>query len=177
MADKARTTGVERFFDEDEIIVSKTDTTGRITYANDVFLRIAGYTEEEILDKPHSIIRHPDMPRCVFKLLWDTIESGREIFAYVINRCRNGDHYWVLAHVTPTLDAHGAIVGYHSSRRVPNRAALTTITELYRQLRAEEARHGDRKEGLEASHAMLGDVLRGKGMRYDQLIFALENDL
>ena len=72
-------TGVERTFDREEIIVSKTDLTGNITYANDVFIRMAGYTEEELLGAPHSIIRHPDMPRAVFQLLWDTIGSGEEI--------------------------------------------------------------------------------------------------
>ena len=83
--DNLSLTGVERHFDEHEIIVSKTDLKGRITYANDTFLRVAGYRERDILGQPHSIIRHPDMPRCVFALLWQTIEAGREIFAYVIN--------------------------------------------------------------------------------------------
>ena len=87
-------TGHEVFFDDDEIIVSKTDLTGKITYANDMFLRIAGYKEVEVLGQPHSLIRHPDMPRSIFKLLWDTISAGGEIFAYVMNRCKNGDHYW-----------------------------------------------------------------------------------
>jgi PAS domain S-box len=100
-------TGVERTFGTDEIIVSKTDPKGRIIYANEVFLRLAGYAESEIIGQPHSIIRHPDMPRCVFKLLWDTVQSGNEIFAYVVNRSKNGDHYWVLAHVTPTFDGQG----------------------------------------------------------------------
>jgi PAS domain S-box-containing protein len=78
-------TGRERTWGDEEIIVSKTDLKGIITYANRTFLNVAGYTEEEVLGKPHNMIRHPDMPRCVFKLLWDTIESGNEIFAYVKN--------------------------------------------------------------------------------------------
>ncbi|WPZ32357.1 PAS domain-containing protein [Thalassobaculum sp. OXR-137] len=82
---KITPTNREVFFGDDEIIVSKTDTTGRITYANDVFLRIAGYTVEETLGQPHSFIRHPDMPRNVFKLLWDAIQAKGEIFAYVMN--------------------------------------------------------------------------------------------
>ncbi|MBT3307547.1 MAG: PAS domain S-box protein [Alphaproteobacteria bacterium] len=86
MSKDSSLTGVERFFEDDEIIVSKTDLKGRVTYANRVFLRLAGYTEQEVLGQPHSIIRHPEMPRCVFKLLWDTLEDGKEIFAYVINR-------------------------------------------------------------------------------------------
>lgn len=167
-------TGNERFFAEDEIIVSKTDTAGRITYANDVFLRMAGFTEEELLGQPHSIIRHPDMPRCVFKLLWDTIENGDEIFAFVINRAKNGDHYWVLAHVTPTFDTEGATVGYHSSRRVPNRDGVEKISGIYAQLLAEEARHRDSKEGMQASFKMMVDLLDQHGIRYDQFVFALE---
>ncbi|MBL4885738.1 MAG: PAS domain S-box protein [Planctomycetaceae bacterium] len=73
-------TGIEQTFKEDEIIVSKTDLKGIITYANPVFLRVAGYSEREVLGRPHNLIRHPAMPRCVFKLLWDTLEQGEEIF-------------------------------------------------------------------------------------------------
>src|SRR5580704_8741733 len=93
-----RPTGRERTFPEDEIIASKTDVKGVITYANRTFMEVSLYSEEELLGQPHSIVRHPDMPRCVFKLLWDTIQKGDEIFAYVKNMCKNGDFYWVFAH-------------------------------------------------------------------------------
>jgi PAS domain S-box-containing protein len=166
-------TGKERFFDKSDIIVSKTDLTGRITYCNRVFMQVAGYKEEELLGQPHSIIRHPDMPRCVFKFLWDRIGAGHEIFAYVINRAKNGDHYWVLAHVTPTRDASGAVVGYHSSRRVPDPAALEKIKPLYRALLAEEQRHADRKAGLDASFALLKGTLESAKMTYDEFFFSL----
>ena len=109
MTDTVAVTGTERFFQPDEIIVSKTDLKGAITYANRLFLSLADYTEQEVLDAPHSIVRHPEMPRCIFKLLWGTIQSGNEIFAYVMNRSKNGDHYWVLAHVTPSYDASGSM--------------------------------------------------------------------
>ncbi len=82
-----------------------------------MFLTIAGYTEREVLGQPHSMIRHPDMPRGVFALLWETIASGSEIFAYVVNLAKNGDHYWVFAHVTPTFPA--------ISRRACRRAKRT----------------------------------------------------
>lgn len=120
-------TGREVKFNENEIIVSKTDTRGIMVYVNDVFLKISGYTEDEMLGKPHSAIRHPHMPKCVFKVLWDAIKSGNEVFAYVQNCCKNGDHYWVLAHVTPTLNDKGEVIGYHSSRRVPKREALAKV--------------------------------------------------
>ncbi|HPF40955.1 MAG TPA: PAS domain-containing protein [Phycisphaerae bacterium] len=167
-------TGRERTFGEDEIIVSKTDVKGRITYANEVFIRVAGYTEDELLGKPHNIIRHPDMPRCVFKLLWDTIEAGREIFAYVINRCKNGDHYWVFAHVTPTYNDDGQIIGYHSNRRVPDRSVLSTIKGLYTTLLNEEKKHRNPKDQMAASFPVVLDFLKSKGMTYEELIFSLK---
>ena len=174
MSNSVAVTGVERTFDRDEIIVSKTDLKGIITYGNGVFFRLAGYTEREVIGKPHNMIRHPDMPRAVFKLLWDTLKDGKEIFAYVVNRSKNGDHYWVFAHVTPSRDSSGNIVGYHSNRRVPNRQVLEgTILPLYKSLREEELRHSNPKEGLEASFGMLQNLLKEKGMAYDELIFAL----
>lgn len=169
-----RPTGVERFFREDEVIVSKTDLKGRITYVNRVFMTLAGYGEAELLGAPHSLIRHPDMPRSVFKLLWDTLGQGREIFAYVVNMSRNGDHYWVLAHVTPSFDKNGKVVGYHSNRRVPDRSVVnSTIIPLYKQILAEEARSANAKEGMNNGFEMLQNVIREKGMKYEELIFAL----
>ena len=174
MAKHLSVTGVERTFDESEIIVSKTDLRGWITYANRVFQKIAGYDERELVGAPHSIVRHPEMPRCVFKLLWDTIEAPKEIFAYVINRAKNGDHYWVLAHVTPSFDGGGKLAGYHSSRRVPERRVLDeVIVPLYRTLVDEENRHEDRKVGMAKSHEILVNLLNEKGMDYDELVFAL----
>lgn len=166
-------TGVERFFEDHEVIVSKTDPTGRITYANRVFQRISGYEECDLMGKPHSMVRHPDMPRCVFKLLWDALEAQREIFAYVVNRSSNGDHYWVFAHVTPSFDSAGRVVGYHSSRRVPDRKALESVIPLYRKLCAVEAAQPDRKQGLQASAAVVADLLKKSGMSYDEFIFSL----
>lgn len=167
-------TGNERTFGENELIVSKTDLTGRITYANDVFLRIAGYTEAEILGQPHSVIRHPDMPRCVFKLLWDVIADGGEIFAYVINRAKNGDHYWVLAHVTPSFDTSGKIIGYHSNRRVPDMEIVhNTIVPLYKALKDEEDSHANRKDGMMAAFDTMVGLLAEKGVEYDEFIATL----
>lgn len=166
-------TGRERFFGEDELIVSKTDTRGRLAYANHTFLRISGFTEEEILGQPHSIIRHPDMPRAVFKLLWDTITAGNEIFAYVLNLCKNGDHYWVLAHVTPSRDRGGNIVGYHSSRRRPEPQAVREIAAVYRLLKAEEDRHTDARTGLLRSYELLISYLEEKQTSYERFVFSL----
>jgi len=171
--DRKHVSGVEVFFEPDDIIVSKTNKQGHITYANDVFLDIAGYTEEEVVGKPHSVIRHPDMPRCIFKALWESIQSGEEIFAYVMNRAKNGDHYWVLAHVTPSLSTSGEIIGYHSNRRVPNRASLEgTIIPLYQDLLRIEAA-GGRKQGLEDSSAHLAKLLSDKNMTLNEFSLSL----
>lgn len=166
-------TGREITFGDDELIVSKTDRAGVITYANDVFLRVSGYTEEEILGKPHNVIRHPDMPRTVFKLLWDAVAAGEEIFAYVVNLAKNGDAYWVFAHVTPSFDERGSILGYHSSRRVPYPDALLKVRDLYKSLRAVEMAQSDPRSALEAGGRMLGDLLAKSGVDYSQFVFGL----
>lgn len=173
MSESVHVTGKERFFGNDEIIVSKTDLKGRLIYANQVFLKIADYTEEEVLGMPHSILRHPDMPRCVFKLLWDRIQAGKEIFAYVINRTKFGDHYWVLAHVTPSYDMGGKIDGYHSNRRVPDkRVVQEKIIPLYKLLLEEERKHSNSKQGMNDSYELLQKILKEKGVEYDQFIFS-----
>jgi PAS domain S-box-containing protein len=170
-------TGIEQCFDKDEIIVSKTDLKGRLTYTNRIFMDIAGYEEKELLGEPHSMIRHPDMPRCVFKLLWDTLKAKKEIFAYVINMCKNVDHYWVLAHVTPSYDGAGHINGYHSNRHVPDRAVLNdTIIPLYKKLLDEERRHRVRKDGMNSASQMLTNILKEKGVESDELISAHFHD-
>ncbi len=124
---KITPTRTESFFDGNRYIVSKTDLKGRITYVNRVFLDISQFTEDELLGAPHSIIRHPDMPRAVFKLLWDRLAEGHEVFAYVKNMTKRGDFYWVFAHVTPSYDNAGKMIGFHSNRRVPNRRVLNEI--------------------------------------------------
>jgi PAS domain S-box-containing protein len=166
-------TGKERFLASDAIVVSKTDPGGRITYANRTFLDIAGYMESDVLGRPHNILRHPDMPRAVFKLLWDTIQGGSEIFAYVINRAKNGDHYWVFAHVTPTFGADNTIIGFHSSRRAPIRKAVQTVTEVYRELMQEESKFGNPKDAATAGLDMLNRKFIGAGGTYEDLVFSL----
>jgi PAS domain S-box-containing protein len=166
-------TRLEVFFDADDIIVSKTDLKGRITYANKVFVDICGYSEAELIGQPHSIIRHPDMPRSVFKLLWDTLAEGREIFAYVKNMTRRGDFYWVFAHVTPSFDAGKRVVGYHSNRRVPDRRVVAALEPIYASLREVEARHVNGKDALAAGTRHLIEFVQSKNVSYDQLVFSL----
>ena len=171
--DAVRPTGIERPWGEEEIIVSKTDLKGRITYANLVFQRLAQYSEYELMGKSHNLVRHPDMPRCIFKFLWNTLEAKREIFALVVNMAKSGDHYWVLAHVTPSYDAAGNVISYHSNRRKPNQSQIDKIKPIYAALLAEEAKHTSPKDGLEASFNLLVKTVQSTGMSYDQLVFSL----
>lgn len=166
-------TGVERTFGDDEIIVSKTDTRGRLTYVNDLFVQISGYPEHELIGQPHNIIRHPDMPRAVFKLLWDTIPTGKELFAYIVNLSADGAHYWVLAHVTPTFGPAGDIVGFHSNRRTAPRAALDAIQPIYASLLAEERRHPRPTDAIAASTDLLQRTLDERGVTYEELVWSL----
>lgn len=170
---RTKLTGAERPWSEDELIVTKTDLKGHITYANDVFLRMAQLTEVEALGAPHNIIRHPEMPRCVFKLLWDTLAQKKEIFAYVNNMAMSGDNYWVFAHVTPDFDAQGNVTGYHSNRRKPKRSQIEKIKPLYDLLLNEEMKHASPKDGMAASTNILLQALKDKGIAYDEFIFTV----
>ncbi len=164
----------EIHFSDDEIIVSKTDLKGRITYANDVFCRVAEMRTEDVLGQPHNLIRHPDMPRVIFKRLWDSISSKTEIFAYIKNRSRTGKYYWVLAHVTPSYkkDVH---IGYHSNRRKPKASAIAEITTIYADLLTIEAQETNRKTGLEKSTAAMDALLSKREMSYSEFIWSLSD--
>lgn len=158
----------ELSFGPEEFIVSKTDLNGKITYCNDLFIKISGYSESELIDQPHNILRHPDMPAVVFKLLWERIRAGKEIFAYVKNKTKHGDFYWVFAHVTPSFDANLKITNYHSVRRKPKETALSIIKPLYVSLLQKE-----KSGGVKASEEVLMHLLQSKGVSYDQFILSL----
>ena len=153
---------------DSDFIVSKTDLSGKITYGNEIFIEISGYSEKELLGKPHNILRHKDMPKIVFKLLWDRIKAKEEIFAYVKNRAKNGDYYWVYANVTASLDARGNIIGYFSVRRKPSRDAINIIDGLYKKLLEVE-----KVGGVQKSQELLDSVLNEKEMNYDEFITAI----
>jgi PAS domain S-box-containing protein len=157
----------ELLFSADEIIVSKTDTRGKITYGNELFLKLAGYGEKEILGAPHNIVRHPDMPKIIFKLLWDTLKQKKEIYAYVVNTARTGEFYWVFANVTPSFDSRGEVVGYYSVRRKPSQQALNIVKPLYKQLLSAE-----KSGGMEAAQKIVNELLEKHEGRYDKFILS-----
>ena len=161
---------MERMMNENDFIVSKTDLKGKITYCNKIFMNMAEYTEDELIGAPHNIIRHQDMPKAVFQLLWDRIQKKEEVFAFVLNQTKNKNDYWVFANVTASLDAHGNIIGYYSVRRKPNAQAIAVVKPLYKQMLDAEA-----TGGVKASTKILMDLLEQKGVNYDELIISLQD--
>ena len=164
----------EKILRESDFIVSKTDPKGIITYGNQIFIEYSGYSESELLGAPHNILRHPDMPALVFKLLWDTIKQGREIFAFVKNLSKDGSFYWVFAHVTPSYSLDGRLSGYYSVRRKPKDGAVSAVVPIYSQLLKLEKEHG-RSRGMQLGSELLDRTLSEAGMEYDEFVLRLQN--
>ena len=155
------------FTEKDGFIVSKTDLKGTITYINRTFMRIADYAPNELLGQPHNIIRHPDMPKAAFRLLWKYVQAQKEWFGFVKNLTSNGDYYWVFANVTIDCE-NGKPIGYYSVRRpIPNRKILEQVEALYQTLRDLENR-----QGIDAALSHLDTLLKEQHLTYNQ--FALE---
>lgn len=125
-------TGQEKLFPAGYTLVSRTDTKGIITFANDPFVQVSGFTRQELMGANHNIIRHPDVPPVIFEVMWDTLKQGLPWHGVVKNRCKNGDHYWVDARVVP-VKKNGETIGYMSVRSQPSREAIATAEGVYRQ--------------------------------------------
>jgi PAS domain S-box-containing protein len=152
------------FLTDDDLIVSKTDTKGLLRYVNSTFIKVSGYDYDELMGKPHSMIRHPDMPRTIFRLLWEAIASGNEIFSYVKNMTKSGGYYWVLAHATPTFDLDNNIIGYHSNRRNVTEEGVKMITEIYKKLLIIENQAAQKELGIQESLEYLTKILEGRSV-------------
>ena len=126
-------TNQEKTFDQNEKLISTTDLKGKIVHCNDAFVKISGFDKSELIGSPHNIVRHPDMPKEAFQIMWDTLKQGKAWMGLVKNRCKNGDFYWVDAYVTPVTDA-GKVVGYESVRTVPSRADVARAEKIYRRI-------------------------------------------
>jgi len=163
----------EVFLGSDELIISKTDLRGRITYANRTFIRLSGYDEEELLHKPHNLIRHPDMPRGVFKFLWQEISQGHEFFGFVKNFTADGCFYWVFANITPDFDSEGKIQGYFSVRRSPSVEAIAAIEPIYHKM-SEIERRQSKPDAPRHSLAFLNQLLEGRRVSYERFVMQLQ---
>jgi PAS domain S-box-containing protein len=155
---------------QSDLIVSKTNLEGEITYANPSFTKISGYRSRELMDQNHNIIRHPDMPKALFAYIWKELKSGKELYAFVKNLTKDGSFYWVFAYMVPDYNDKGKIIGYHSERRAPNPKAIAEISILYEQIKQIEIR-----EDLEAGLAHLKNVASQRAKNYDNYIYKLQN--
>lgn len=131
-------TNIEYILTETDSIVSKTDLNGKITYASDDFIRISGFTKEELIGASHSIVRHPDMPSEVFKDLWASMKAGCPRSAVIKDRCKNGDFFWVYANVTPLYE-NEKLIGYISVRHKPSSKQVAEVIDAYQKLREGKA--------------------------------------
>ena len=162
-------TNNEKILDNDDFIVSKTDTKGKIIYCNEIFAKMAGYKPQDIIGANHNLIRHPDMPKLAFKIVWDKIQSKEEFFGFVKNLCADGGYYWVFAYITPDLDINGNITSYTSVRRKATQSAVDAIIPIYKQLvQAEQS------GGVAASQKILDDLLAKHDLEYDEFIINLQ---
>lgn len=154
----------EIVLDKTKTIMSKTDEKGIIEYANEYFMKICGYREWELMAEPHNVIRHPDMPRIVFKLLWERLHKGENIHALVKNLAKDGSYYWVITNFE-TIYKDEKIVEHFSRRKAPPRYAIETIIPIYKELiRLEEL------GGMEKSGAFLFKYLEDNKHTYDSFI-------
>lgn len=168
MEESPRPTPINREtgWDKSKILMSKTDPYGVIEYANDAFIEVSGYEEHELMGKPHNIIRHPDMPRVIFKVLWDYLKKGRNIHAIVKNMSKSGRYYWVITDFEVNTSDKGQTISYYGRRRAaPPEIVQKHIEPLYEKLLQIEA-----ASGMVASEKYLIGFLEDIGKTYNEFV-------
>lgn len=141
-----------------DIVVSKADEEGNITYGNPIFVKLSGYSQDELIGSPHSILRHPDMPKTIFKFLWDNLKAKKEIKVFVKNKTKDGNFYKVFAVVRPALNPDGTLRNYTSTRRRSNPKAWDIIEPLYKELKEIED-----NQGIEEAENRLLEFIKEQG--------------
>ncbi len=166
---------IETEVPKDELIISRTDLKGIITYANETFAHISGYEPQELIGKPHNILRHPDMPKSIFKELWDTIQAGKIWSGYVKNLRKDRGYYWVYAEVSGVYK-DGKLVEYKSMRSWVPKNKRIEMQNLYDQMRLQ---NGEKIRGVSyldaAVYRKLLDKARKEGLSVEKLIEKLVN--
>jgi aerotaxis receptor len=127
----------EIFLSNEDFLVSETDEKGRILFVNDDFVKISGFSLKELINQPHNIIRHPDMPKTAFKDLWETVQKGDIWQGYVKNLCKNGDYYWVYSSIYPIINCQGN-KGYISCRKSTSKEENLKYENIYKEMRQKE---------------------------------------
>lgn len=159
----------EKKLGDNDFIVSKTDTKGKIIYCNEIFTKMAGYPAADLIGANHNLIRHPDMPQIAFKVAWELIQNKKEFFGFVKNLSSDGGYYWVFTYITADVDSTGKILSYTSVRRKPPQSAIDAIAPVYKLLIDAE-----RSGGTDASGKLLGDFLAENKTTYEELVTNLQ---
>jgi len=169
---KVTPTNKEVLLKEEDFIISKTDLKSKILYGNRIFIEISGYDEDELLGQPHNILRHPDMPRCAFKILYEHIKNGKEWFGFVKNLRKDGGFYWVFANISPTFNSNNQIISYYSVRRKPNDNFRAIIEPLYKKLKSIEE-----TQGMEAAIHEINKILKSKKLNFNELMIKIQKGI
>lgn len=156
----------------DKILVSKTNTKGILTYCNSAFIDISGYKESELLGQQHNIVRHPDMPRIIFKLLWEALVNNREFNGYIKNLTKDGGYYWFFANITPSFSSDNELLGYYSVRRKPDPDKLNYIQNLYLEL-LEIEQESSSNDTIDSSRLKLDSILNSREKGYDEFVLSI----
>ncbi len=172
MRQKITPTNKEVILKEEDFIISKTDLKSRILYGNRIFIEMSGWDESEILGKPHNILRHPDMPRAAFKILYDHIQNGKEWFGYVKNIRKDGGYYWVFANISPTYDSNHKMIGYYSVRRKPVEGFKNIIEPLYIHLKEIE-----KTEGMEGALSEIDNLAKKLNMSFNEIMIKIQKGI
>ena len=164
-------TDIETRMSEEDLIVSKTDTSGRIVYANECFCRFSKYNYSDMRGKSHNIVRHPCMPRAIFDLMWEHLKQEKEFLGYIKNLAQDGSYYWTFASIQPTYD-NGTVIGYTSFRRAPSTEALAVIRPIYENMRQAEITLPDNQQ-VPMSSAILWREISPRYQSYAEFILSL----
>ena len=159
-------------FPDDKLLISKTNANGIITYFNTIFLQVSGFSEAELIGQPHSIVRHPDMPRVIFKMLWDTLKQHREFNGYFKDMTKTGETFWVFVTITPSYNLDHQLNGYYMVCRKPEDEKLEYIKGFYQELKEIEEQSNS-EEGLNQSLFKLNTVLNARECGYDEFILSI----
>jgi PAS domain S-box-containing protein len=159
---------IEKIVSQDDMIVSVTDLEGNIEYVNDILVEKSGYSKEELLGASHNILRHKDMPKAVFKYIWDKIRAGEAVEAYVKNKTKNNDYYWVKAVIVPIKKKHN-VVGYVSYRKGVNDYVKEVCSSLYKELIEYE-----KTNTIDKSVQKMFSFFQSKNLTYEQFISRLD---
>lgn len=155
----------EIVFSKKKFIVSKTDLKGNILFINKNFCEISGYTEEELIGIPHNVMRHPDMPKAIFFLIWSSLLAGREVSGVIKNLAKSGEYYWVIADFSVNRDNNGNVKSLTAFRRAAPNQVVESIEELYTTMLSIEKKHG-----IESSLSYLEAFLEEQQLSYDEFL-------